>query len=155
MKKSDHTELCACAVHFLNSPLQEDSMTYGQVQEISFVATMWNPNCIVVTPTAMLGKRKTRCACSVDADESTRLQMELDTNLINTTAKGTNSMTHYSIVTPDAKAAVEIELEKLENVPAWEQTKVRNKEVSEEARNKGESLFWVISVILREFRRGI
>ena len=63
--------------------------------------------------------------------------------------KGTNSMTHYSLVhkfipesqamkIPDAKAAVETEWEKLEKLPAWQLTKVRNKnEVLAEARNEG------------------
>ena len=39
---------------------------------------------------------------------------------------------------PDAKAAVEKEWEKLEKIPAWHVTKVRNKkEVIDEARNEG------------------
>ena len=39
---------------------------------------------------------------------------------------------------PDAKAVVEKEWEKLEKIPAWQLTKVRNKkEVVDEARNKG------------------
>ena len=39
---------------------------------------------------------------------------------------------------PDAKAAVEKEWDKLEKIPAWQLTKVRNKkEVIEEARNNG------------------
>ena len=39
---------------------------------------------------------------------------------------------------PDAKAAVEKEWEKLEKIPAWHLTKVKNKsEVIDEARNKG------------------
>ena len=65
------------------------------------------------------------------------------------TAKGMNSMTHYSLVRkfipmpqalkiPDAKGAVEKELEKLKKISAWQLTKVRNKkEVIEGARNKG------------------
>ena len=65
------------------------------------------------------------------------------------TAKGMNSMTHYSLVhkfipmpqalkIPDAKGVVEKELEKLEKISAWQLTKVRNKkEVIEGARNKG------------------
>ena len=74
-----------------------------------------------------IGKRKTKYACVVDADERTRPKLEgaghkLHQNHI--TAKGTNSMTHYSLVhtfipmsqalkIPDAKAAVEKEWEKL------------------------------------------
>ena len=60
-----------------------------------------------------------------------------------------NSMTHYSLVhkfipmpqalkIPDAKGAVEKELEKLKKISAWQLTKVRNKkEVIEGARYKG------------------
>ena len=41
----------------------------------------------------------------------------------------------------DAKAAVEKTWEKLEKIPAWQLTKVRNKEeVIEEARNKGRKI---------------
>ena len=58
-----------------------------------------------------------------------------------------NSMTHYNLVhkfipmpqamkIPDAKAAVE-KIEKLEKIPAWQLTKVRNKnEVIADARKK-------------------
>ena len=65
------------------------------------------------------------------------------------TAKGLNSIIHYSLAhkfipmpqamkIPDAKAAVEKEWEKLERIPSWQLTKVRNeKEVVDEARNKG------------------
>ena len=39
---------------------------------------------------------------------------------------------------PDAKAAVEKEFEKLEKIPGWQLTKVRNKkEVIDEARDMG------------------
>ena len=39
---------------------------------------------------------------------------------------------------PAAKAAVDKEWEKLENIPAWDKTKVRNKsDVIDEARRKG------------------
>ena len=42
---------------------------------------------------------------------------------------------------PDAEAAVEKEWETLEKIPAWQLTKVRNKnEVSAEARNKGRTV---------------
>ena len=63
-----------------------------------------------------------------------------------------NSMTHYSLVhnfipmrqaqkIPDAKAAVEKEWEKREKIPAWQLTKVRNKnEVTTEARNRGRTV---------------
>ena len=47
---------------------------------------------------------------------------------------------------PDAKAAVEKEWGKLENIPAWQLTKVRNKtEVIAEARNNGHnSSFYIV-----------
>ena len=48
---------------------------------------------------------------------------------------------HQALKIPDAKAAVEKEWEKLEKIPAWQLTKVRNKkEVIEEARNKGRNV---------------
>ena len=99
-----------------------------------------------------IGKRKTKYACVVDADESTRPRLEgagHKPHQDHITAKGTISFTYYSIVHkfipmpqafkfPDAKAAVQKECEKLEKIPAWQLTKVRNKkEVIEEARNKG------------------
>ena len=63
--------------------------------------------------------------------------------------KGMNSLGHHNLVhkfspmpkvmkIPDAKRAVDNEWEKLEKIPAWQLTKVRNKkEVIAEARNKG------------------
>ena len=60
-----------------------------------------------------------------------------------------NSLSHYNLVSKfipmpqamkisDAKAAVEKEWEKVEKIPAWQLTKVGNRnEVIEEARNKG------------------
>ena len=66
-------------------------------------------------------------------------------------------MTHYSLVhkfipmpqalkNPDAKAAVEIELEKLEKISAWQLTKFRNKkEVIEEAVNEGRKVHFASS----------
>ena len=44
---------------------------------------------------------------------------------------------------PDAKEAVEKDWEKLEKIPAWQLTKVRNKkEVIEEARKKAEKFIF-------------
>ena len=63
--------------------------------------------------------------------------------------KGENSLQHYNLVhklipmpqamkIPAATAAVDKEWEKLENIPAWDLTKVRSKsEVIDEARTKG------------------
>ena len=99
-----------------------------------------------------IGKRKTKYACVVDADDSTRPRPKRaghELHQDHITAKGMNSLTHYSLVhkfillpqamkIPDAKAAVEKNWEKLEKVPAWQLTKVRNKKkVIEEARNYG------------------
>ena len=99
-----------------------------------------------------IGKRKTKYACVVDADESTRPRLERaghKPHQDHITAKGMNSMTHYSLVhkfipmpqalkIPDAKAAVEREWAKLEKIPAWQLTKVWNKsEVIAEARKNG------------------
>ena len=64
-----------------------------------------------------IGKRKTKYACIVDADESTRPRLERAGHI---TAKGMKSMTHKSLVhkfipmpqaskTPDVTAAVEKE----------------------------------------------
>ena len=74
-----------------------------------------------------IGKRKTKYACVVDADESTRPRLEgagHKPHQDHITAKGTKSMTHYSLVhkfipmlqalkIPDAKAAME------KNVKHW------------------------------------
>ena len=70
-----------------------------------------------------IGKRRTRLACIVDADESTRPRVQQAVHISHQdhiTAKGMNSMTHHSLVhkfipmpqamkTLDAKAAVEKE----------------------------------------------
>ena len=68
-----------------------------------------------------IGKRKTKCASVVDADESTRPRLEgagHNFHQDHITAKGRNSMAHYGLENkfipmpqalkiPDAKAAVE------------------------------------------------
>ena len=80
-----------------------------------------------------LGKRKTKYACVVDADESTRPKLEgagYKPHQDHITAKGMGSVAHCSLVhkfipmpqalkIPDAKTAVEKEREKLEKIPAW------------------------------------
>ena len=85
-----------------------------------------------------IGKRKTKYACVVDSDESTRPRLERaghKPHQDHITAKGMNSMTHCSLLhkfipmpqalkNPDAKAAVEKEWAKLEKIPAWQLTKV-------------------------------
>ena len=97
-------------------------------------------------------KIKTRLACILEADESTRERM--GESLPNhhedhIAGKGDNSLQHFNLVhkyilmpqamkIPAAKAAVDKEWEKLEKISAWNLTKVRSeKEVIDEARTKG------------------
>ena len=94
-------------------------------------------------------KIKTKLACILEADESTRMRMG---NSIphhhedHIAGKGENSLQHNNLVhkfipmpqamkIPAAKAAVDKEWEKLEKISAWNRTKVRSKkEVIDEAR---------------------
>ena len=86
-------------------------------------------------------KIKTKLACILEADESTRMRMG---NSIphfhqdHIAGKGDNSLQHYNLVhkfipilqavkIPPAKAAVDKEWEKLEKISAWNLTKVRSK----------------------------
>ena len=95
---------------------------------------------------------KSKLACILEASESTRLRIE--ESLPNhhedhIAGKWDNSLQHYNLVhkfipmpqamkIPAAKAAVDKEWEKLEKIPAWDLTKVRNKsEVIDEARTMG------------------
>ena len=95
---------------------------------------------------------KSKFACILEASESTRLRME--ESLPNyhedhIAGRGDNSQQHNNLVhkfipmpqamkIPAAKAAVDREWEKLEKIPAWDLTKVRNKsEVIDAARTKG------------------
>ena len=94
-------------------------------------------------------KNKTKLACILEADDSTRMRM--GNSLPNhhedhIAGKGDNSLQHYNLVhkfipmpqamkIPAAKAAVDKEWEKLEKISAWNLTKVRSKkEVIDEAR---------------------
>ena len=97
-------------------------------------------------------KIKTKLACMLEADESTRMRMG---NSIphhhedHIAGKGENSLLHYNVVhkfipmpqamkIPAAKAAVDKEWEKLEKISAWNLTKVRiKKEVIDEAKTSG------------------
>ena len=97
-------------------------------------------------------KIKTKLACILEADESTRMRMG---NSIphyhqdHTAGKGENSSQYYNLVhkfipkpqamkIPAAKAAVDKEWEKLEKISAWNLTKVKSKkEVIDEARMSG------------------
>ena len=97
-------------------------------------------------------KNKTKLACILEANESTRMRMG---NSIpnhhedHIAGKGENSLQHYNLVhkfipmpqamkIPAAKAAVDKEWEKLEKISAWNLTKVKSKkEVIDEARTSG------------------
>ena len=84
---------------------------------------------------------KSKFACILEASESTRLRVE--ESLPNyhedhIAGRGSNSLQHYNLAhkfipMPQAmkilaaKAAVDEEWEKLEKIPAWDQTKVRSK----------------------------
>ena len=95
---------------------------------------------------------KSKLACILEASESTRVRVEeslpnYHEDLIG--GREDNSLQHYKLVhkfipmlqamkIPAAKAAVDKEWEKIEKIPAWDITKVRNKsEVIDEARTKG------------------
>ena len=96
---------------------------------------------------------KSKFPCILDASESTRMRMEesLYRNIMRTILQekvtihcNITIMVHKFISKPQAmkipagKAAVDKEWEKLEKIPAWDITKVRNKsEVIDEARTKG------------------
>ena len=94
-------------------------------------------------------KIKTKLACILEADETTRLRMgnsEPSNHEDHIAGKGENSLQHYNLVhkcipmpqalkIPAARAAVDKEWEKLEKISAWNLTKVRSKkEVIDEAR---------------------
>ena len=97
-------------------------------------------------------KIKTKLACILEADESRRMRMgnSIPPNHEDHIArKGENSLQHYNLVhkfipmpqamkIPAAKAAVDKEWEKLENISAWNLTKVKSKkQVIDEARTSG------------------
>ena len=88
---------------------------------------------------------KSKFACILEASESTRMRMEESLPKYHEdhiAGKGDNSLQHYNLVhkfipmpqamkIPAAKAAVDKEWEKLEKIPAWDKTKVRNKSESD------------------------
>ena len=85
-------------------------------------------------------KIKTKLACILEADESTRMRMG---NSIphyhqdHIAGKGENSLQHYNLV----------HKEKLEKIPAWNLTKVRcKKEVIDEARTSGATVHFASSM---------
>ena len=97
-------------------------------------------------------KIKTKLACILEADDSSRMRMG---NSIphhhedHIAGKGENSLQHYNLVhkfipMPQAmkilaaKAAVDKELEKMEKISAWNLTKVKSKkQVIDEAKTAG------------------
>ena len=97
-------------------------------------------------------KIKTKFACILEANESTRMRMgnsEPSNHEDHIAGKGENSLQHYNLVhkfipMPQAmkilaaKAAVDKEWEKLEKISAWNLTKVKSKkQVIDEARMSG------------------
>ena len=97
-------------------------------------------------------KSKTKLACILEANESTRMRMgnsEPHHHEDHIAGKGENSLQHYNLVhkfipmpqamkIPAAKAAVDKEWEKLEKISAWNLTKVKSKKtVIDEARTAG------------------
>ena len=93
---------------------------------------------------------KSKLACILEADESTRLRM--GESLPNhhedhIAGKGDNSLQHYNLVhkfIPIHQAMKSPEWEKLEKIPAWNLTKVRSKnEVIDEARTKDAKVHFV------------
>ena len=97
-------------------------------------------------------KNKTKLACFLEADESTRLRMgnsSPNNHEDHIAGKGENSLQHYNLVhkfilmlqamkIPAAKAAVDKEWDKLEKISAWNLTKVISKKnVIDEARASG------------------
>ena len=96
-------------------------------------------------------KIKTKLACILEADESTRMRMVIIIKTI-LQEKERNSLQHHNLVhifipmpqamkIPAAKAAVDKEWEKLEKISAWNLTKVKSKkQVIDEARTAGATL---------------
>ena len=101
---------------------------------------------------------KSKFACILEASESTRMRMEESLPKYHEdhiAGRGDDSLQRYNLVhkfipmpqamkIPAAKAAVDKEWEKLEKIPAWDLTKLRNKsEVIDEARTKGRKVHFV------------
>ena len=83
-----------------------------------------------------VGQRKTKYACTVEADESMRIRMQgyqSKNHEDHISGKGVSSMSHYNLVhkfilipeamkVPDSKAAVEKEWRKLQKIPAADES---------------------------------
>ena len=95
---------------------------------------------------------KSKFPCILEASESTRLRVEESLPKYHEdhiAGRGDNSLQHHSLVhkfilvpeamkIPAAEASEDKEWEKLQKIPAWDITKVRNKsEVIHDARTKG------------------
>ena len=106
-------------------------------------------------------KIKTKLACILEADESTRMRMGNSMphyHQDHIAGKGENSLQHYNVVhkfilmpqalkIPAAKAALDKDWEKLEKILAWNLTKVRSKkEVIDEARTSGATVHFASSM---------
>ena len=100
-------------------------------------------------------KNKTKLACILEANESTRLRMgnsEPSNHEDHIAGRGDNSLQHYNLVhkfipmpqamkIPAAKAALDKEWEKLEKISAWNLTKVKcKKQVIDETRTSGATI---------------
>ena len=95
--------------------------------------------------------KKTKLACILEANESTRMRMgnSIPSNHKDHIAgKGENSLQHYNLVhklipmpqamkIPAAKAAVDKEWEKLAKISAWNLKVKSKKKVIDEARTSG------------------
>ena len=103
---------------------------------------------------------KSKFACILEASESTRMRMEESLQNYHEdhiAGKGDNSLQHCNLVhkfiptlqamkIPTAKAEVDKEWEKLEKIPAWDITEIRNKSVViDEAWTKGAEVHFCLS----------
>ena len=110
---------------------------------------------------------ESKYACIVEADECTRKRMEgtlRKGHEDHIGGRGIHSLNHCNLVHKfipmpqamkilNAKAPVQKESEKLEKIPAWQLTKVRNKkEVMESARNKGRKVHFASLMDLRHLK---
>ena len=103
-------------------------------------------------------KIKTKLACVLEADESTRMRMgnsKPQHHEDHIVGKGENSLQHYNSVhkftpmpqamkIPAAKAAVDKEWEKLEKISAWNLKVKSKKQVIDEARTSGATVHFFI-----------
>ena len=109
---------------------------------------------------------KSKLACILEASEPTGMRMEESLPKYHEdhiAGKGDNSLRQYNLVhkfipmpqamkIPAAKAAVDKEWEKLEKIPAWDKTKVRNKsDVIDEARKEGRKVHFASLMDLCHF----